>query len=311
MGSVRKHRGVSTSPDSQASADWPLLSCTLGGQGPGGNPSLLGSQDPDHRWWGGDVRLPQDVRQLRGWRNRVLVILLGLLLQFEARRYRAFAYWSLAYAIAITGTGVSDFLHLDVHISYAGTTILWAVSGRDLLALAAQRGHLVDPQHHDPATRGLLLGDGLCDVRPRDRTRRLHRDLAQPRLPGLGPAVRRSYRDPGPGTMAVRAERHRRVLDVLCHHPAARGVLRGLHQQAPQPQRDQPARRRRSIDRCLSVQALRRCAPIRRRPPVRRNAAAGDRPGPERSRPIRAARTGGRPEWAGHSFGKRDSWPAG
>ena len=32
-----------------------------------------------------------------------------------------------AYAIAITGTGVSDFLHLDVHIPYAGTTLLWAV----------------------------------------------------------------------------------------------------------------------------------------------------------------------------------------
>jgi uncharacterized membrane-anchored protein len=57
----------------------------------------------------------------------VLVIVLGLLLQFGTRRYRAFAYWSLAYAIAITGTGVSDFLHLDVHIPYAGTTLLWAV----------------------------------------------------------------------------------------------------------------------------------------------------------------------------------------
>ena len=56
----------------------------------------------------------------------VLVILVGLLLQFESRRYRAFAYWSLAYAIAITGTGVADFLHLDAHIPYAGTTLLWA-----------------------------------------------------------------------------------------------------------------------------------------------------------------------------------------
>ncbi len=57
----------------------------------------------------------------------VLVIVVGLLLQFATRRYRAFAYWSLAFAIAITGTGVSDFLHLDVHIPYAGTTLLWAV----------------------------------------------------------------------------------------------------------------------------------------------------------------------------------------
>ena len=43
------------------------------------------------------------------------------------RRYRAFAYWFFAYAIAIFGTGVSDFLHLDVGIPYAGTTLLWAV----------------------------------------------------------------------------------------------------------------------------------------------------------------------------------------
>jgi uncharacterized membrane-anchored protein len=56
----------------------------------------------------------------------VLVIVLGLLLQFGTTRYRAFAYWALAFAIAITGTGVSDFLHLDVHIPYAGTTLLWA-----------------------------------------------------------------------------------------------------------------------------------------------------------------------------------------
>jgi uncharacterized membrane-anchored protein len=55
----------------------------------------------------------------------VLVIVAGLVLQFSTRRYRAFAYWFLAYAIAITGTGVSDFLHLDVHIPYAGTTLLW------------------------------------------------------------------------------------------------------------------------------------------------------------------------------------------
>jgi uncharacterized membrane-anchored protein len=63
----------------------------------------------------------------KGGGAEVLVIVVGLLLQFATRRYRAFAYWFLAYAIAITGTGVADFLHLDVHIPYAGTTLLWAV----------------------------------------------------------------------------------------------------------------------------------------------------------------------------------------
>jgi uncharacterized membrane-anchored protein len=63
----------------------------------------------------------------KGGGAEVAVIAVGLLLQFGTRRYRAFAYWFLAFAIAITGTGVADFLHLDVHIPYAGTTVLWAV----------------------------------------------------------------------------------------------------------------------------------------------------------------------------------------
>jgi uncharacterized membrane-anchored protein len=62
-----------------------------------------------------------------GGGTEVVLLALGLLLQFGTRRYRAFAYWFLAYAIAIFGTGVSDFLHLDVHIPYAGTTLLWAL----------------------------------------------------------------------------------------------------------------------------------------------------------------------------------------
>lgn len=56
----------------------------------------------------------------------IVLLLVGLILQLGTRRYRAFAYWFLAYAIAIFGTGVADFLHLDLKISYAGTTLLWA-----------------------------------------------------------------------------------------------------------------------------------------------------------------------------------------
>jgi len=63
---------------------------------------------------------------IRGGGTEASLFLVALVAQFVTRRYRAFAYWSLAYAIAIFGTGVSDFLHLDVHIPYAGTTLLWA-----------------------------------------------------------------------------------------------------------------------------------------------------------------------------------------
>ncbi|HWE58675.1 MAG TPA: hypothetical protein VG228_03185 [Solirubrobacteraceae bacterium] len=62
-----------------------------------------------------------------GGGTEVALFVIGLVLQFATRRYRALAYWSLAYAIAIAGTGLSDFLHLDVHIPYAGTSLMWAV----------------------------------------------------------------------------------------------------------------------------------------------------------------------------------------
>jgi uncharacterized membrane-anchored protein len=55
------------------------------------------------------------------------LLVIGLIWQFRIRRYTAAAYWFLAYAIAIFGTGVSDTLHLVVGIPYAGTTLLWAV----------------------------------------------------------------------------------------------------------------------------------------------------------------------------------------
>jgi uncharacterized membrane-anchored protein len=64
---------------------------------------------------------------IKGGGTEVILFVVALGLQFCTRRYRAFAYWFLAFAIAIFGTGVADFLHLDVHIPYAGTTILWAV----------------------------------------------------------------------------------------------------------------------------------------------------------------------------------------
>lgn len=57
----------------------------------------------------------------------LLLFAIGLVLQVGTNRYRAVAYWWLAFSIAIFGTGVADFLHLDVHIPYAGTTAMWAI----------------------------------------------------------------------------------------------------------------------------------------------------------------------------------------
>ena len=55
------------------------------------------------------------------------IFLVALVWQFRTRRYVAAAYWLLAYAIAIFGTGVADAMHLFIGIPYSGTTVLWAV----------------------------------------------------------------------------------------------------------------------------------------------------------------------------------------
>jgi len=57
----------------------------------------------------------------------IFIFVLAVWLQFRTRRYVAAAYWFLALAIAIFGTGVADAMHLIVGIPYAGTTVLWAV----------------------------------------------------------------------------------------------------------------------------------------------------------------------------------------
>jgi len=134
VGSVRNHRPSSPSPDRRATSGdglVPLIGRFF--------PAPVAAKVPEviFVFWvvkilttaGGEATSDylKTFGNFEGGGIEVLVIVVGLALQFETRRYRAFAYWALAYAIAITGTGVADFLHLDAHIPYAGTTLLWAV----------------------------------------------------------------------------------------------------------------------------------------------------------------------------------------
>jgi len=57
----------------------------------------------------------------------VAIFVVAVWLQFRTRRYVAAAYWFLALAIAIFGTGAADAMHLIVGIPYGGTTTFWAV----------------------------------------------------------------------------------------------------------------------------------------------------------------------------------------
>jgi uncharacterized membrane-anchored protein len=58
----------------------------------------------------------------------VAIFVVAVWLQFRSRRYVATAYWFLALAIAIFGTGTADAMHLIVGIPYGGTTALWTVA---------------------------------------------------------------------------------------------------------------------------------------------------------------------------------------
>jgi uncharacterized membrane-anchored protein len=57
----------------------------------------------------------------------IAIFLVAVVIQFSSRRYVAGAYWFLALAIAIFGTGAADGMHLVLHIPYGGTTAFWAV----------------------------------------------------------------------------------------------------------------------------------------------------------------------------------------
>jgi uncharacterized membrane-anchored protein len=58
----------------------------------------------------------------------ILIFVVAVIVQFRTRRYVAAAYWFLALAIAIFGTGVADAMHVVLGIPYAGTSALWAAA---------------------------------------------------------------------------------------------------------------------------------------------------------------------------------------
>lgn len=57
----------------------------------------------------------------------IALVAVALVIQLRVPRYAAPAYWFLALAIAVAGTGLSDTMHLTLGIPYLGTTVFWAV----------------------------------------------------------------------------------------------------------------------------------------------------------------------------------------
>ena len=60
-----------------------------------------------------------------GFFVEVTLFCTALYLQFRSRRYTAATYWYLALAIATSGTGAADTMHLELGLPYAATTVFW------------------------------------------------------------------------------------------------------------------------------------------------------------------------------------------
>ncbi len=167
----------------------------------------------------------------------VAVFVAALIAQFGTRRYFAPAYWFLALAIAIAGTGVADTMHLIFGIPYAVTSLFWAVvlaSSSSSGTAASTRCH---PHHHDQPPGEVLLVRHLRHVRPGHRGRGLRRDDPGAGLPGFGRLLLRRHPHPVDRVVPLPHERDLRLLVRLRRHPADRCVLRRLLQQAKGPQR--------------------------------------------------------------------------
>jgi uncharacterized membrane-anchored protein len=55
----------------------------------------------------------------------VILFCTALYFQFRSRRYTAVTYWYLALAIATSGTGAADTMHLVLGLPYAATSVFW------------------------------------------------------------------------------------------------------------------------------------------------------------------------------------------
>jgi hypothetical protein len=178
------------------------------------------------------------------------LLAIGLIWQFRVRRYTAAAYWFLAYAIAIFGTGVSDTMHLVVGIPYAGTTLLWAVVLAGIFTVWYRSERTLSI--HSIVTRRreafywatvfatFALGTALGDF------------TATTLAPGvlvLGRAVLRDHHDPRHRVARLRPQPRGRVLVGLRGDAAAGRVGRRLRQQGPVDQRPGLRRRPHGTDR--------------------------------------------------------------
>ncbi len=158
--------------------------------------------------------------------SALAAFIIAMRIQFRTTRYVTAAYWFAVAMVATFGTMAADSLHQFGGIPYSITTPFYAV----VLALVFWRWwaneHTLSIHTIDYSPPGaLLLGDRVCDVRPRNRDRRLERH--QPAAGVLQLRIAVCWRDPDPrDRLSARRQPDRDLLVRLHHHPSARRVVR-------------------------------------------------------------------------------------
>ncbi|HEY1645043.1 MAG TPA: hypothetical protein VGF75_01505 [Candidatus Saccharimonadales bacterium] len=56
-----------------------------------------------------------------------VMLVIALIIQLKAERYKAWAYWLAVSAVAVFGTMAADGLHIQLHVPYIASTIFFAL----------------------------------------------------------------------------------------------------------------------------------------------------------------------------------------
>ena len=97
-----------------------------------------------------------------------VVLVAVLAWQLRLDRYVPFVYWLTVVVVSVTGTLYTDILTDVQGVPLAlSTSVFAAMLAAGLRRVVRAGAHAFDPQHHDDATRGVLLAGDSGHFRPR------------------------------------------------------------------------------------------------------------------------------------------------
>ena len=119
----------------------------------------------------------QRLDDIRRDRHQQAVLSLAMWLQLRQRSYRAPCDWFAVAAIAVFGTMTADGIHADVGVSYAITTLAFALITAAIFAIWYRSEDTLSIHSIDTRRRELFYWAAVLGTFALwDRCRRLHRD---------------------------------------------------------------------------------------------------------------------------------------